>query len=81
MVSNADGYFGRPLKGYRGVTQGNPLYPTIFNVVVDSVIRHWVTVVAPTDAGTVGLGLMIIDLEEYLYAGDGLMSSTYPERL
>ena len=25
------------------MTQGDPLYPTIFNVVVDAVVRHWVT--------------------------------------
>ena len=25
------------------MTQGNPLSPTIFNVVVDAVVRHWVT--------------------------------------
>ena len=25
------------------VTQGGPLSPTIFNVVVDAVVRHWVT--------------------------------------
>ena len=24
------------------MTQGDPLSPTIFNVVVDAVIRHWV---------------------------------------
>ena len=24
--------------------QGDPLYPTILNVVVDAVVRHWVTV-------------------------------------
>ena len=23
------------------MTQGDPLYPTIFNVVVDAVVRHW----------------------------------------
>ena len=28
-----------------GVTQGYPLSPTIFNVVVEAFIRHWVTVV------------------------------------
>ena len=38
MVARAGGYFGIPFKGYRGVTQGNPLYPTIFNMVVDAVI-------------------------------------------
>ena len=25
------------------MTQGNPLSPTIFNVVVDAVVSHWVT--------------------------------------
>ena len=27
--------------GERGVTQGDPLSPTIFNVVVDAVVRNW----------------------------------------
>ena len=31
-------------KGARGVTQGYPLYPTMFNMVVDVVVKHWVTV-------------------------------------
>ena len=33
---------GRPLRGLGGVTQGDPLSPTIFNVVVDAVVRHWI---------------------------------------
>ena len=28
-----------------GVTQGDLLSPTIFNVVVDAVVRHWVMMV------------------------------------
>ena len=47
------------------MTQGDPLSPTIFNVVVDAVIFHWVTVVTPTEAGMGELGLMIIDLAAY----------------
>ena len=31
-------------KGDRGETQGDPLPPTIFNVVVYAGVRHWVTV-------------------------------------
>ena len=27
-----------------GRTQGDPLSPTIFNVVVDAVVRQWVTI-------------------------------------
>ena len=35
------GYYGEPFHRYRGVTQGDQLLPTIFNVVVDAVICHW----------------------------------------
>ena len=43
MVARAGGYYGAAFKGDRGVTQGDTLSPTIFNVVVDVVMRHWVT--------------------------------------
>ena len=35
---------GRILRGFQGVTQGDMLSPTIFNVVVDAVVRHWLKV-------------------------------------
>ena len=51
MVARAGGYYGKALKWERGVTQGNPLSPTIFNVVVDAVVRHWVTsIIADVEA-------------------------------
>ena len=40
MVARAGQYYGTGFKGERGVTQGDPLSPTIFNVVVDAVLRH-----------------------------------------
>ena len=43
MVARAGGYYGNGFKGARGVTQGDPLSYTIFNVVVDVVVHHWVT--------------------------------------
>ena len=61
--------------------QSEPLPPMIFNVVVDAVIRHWVTVVMPKDVVTGGLGLTIIDLAEYFYAHDGLMAFTQTDRI
>ena len=42
MVARAGRYYGEAFKGARGVTQGDPLSPTIFNVVVDTVVRHWI---------------------------------------
>ena len=29
-------------KGFQGVTQGDPLTTTIFNVVIDTAVRHWI---------------------------------------
>ena len=38
------------------MTQGDPLSPTIFNVVVDVVVRHWVAVMVDgaEDRGELG---------------------------
>ena len=40
-----------PFRGERGVTQGDPLSPTIFNVVVDTVVCHWESLVAEREGG------------------------------
>ena len=40
MVARAGGYYGTAFQRERGVTQGDPLPPTIFNVVVDAVVQH-----------------------------------------
>ena len=81
MVARAGRYFGYPFKRYRNVIQGYPLSPKIFNTVVNTVIRHWVALVASTKDGTEVLGLSIQDLVAYLYADDGLVTSTQTERL
>ena len=53
MLAREGGYYGTEFKGGRGVTQGDPLSPTIFAVVVDAMVRHWVTL-AVTEAETRG---------------------------
>ena len=50
--------------------------PTIFNVFVDAITHHWVTVATPTEAGMGGLGLKIIDLAAYFYAENGIVALT-----
>ena len=42
MVTRAGGYYIEAFKGARRVTQDDHLSPTIFNVVVDAVVRHWI---------------------------------------
>ena len=58
------------------MTQGNTLLPTIFNMVVDTVILHWVTVVADTEAGAEGLGASLQELAAYFYVENRLVAST-----
>jgi Reverse transcriptase (RNA-dependent DNA polymerase) len=40
LVPKQGGFYGRPIRSERGVTQGDPLSPIVFNVVVDAVVRH-----------------------------------------
>ena len=44
MVARSGGYYGGAFKVDRKVTQVDMLSPTIFNFVVDAMVRHWVTV-------------------------------------
>ena len=61
MAARAGGYYGASFKGVRGVTQGDPLSPTIFNVVVDAVVRHWLEGLktAKEEKGTKGGGAFL----------------------
>ena len=52
MVARARRYYGTQFKGHRGVTQVDPLYSTIFNMVVDTLICHWVTLVSGVEIRT-----------------------------
>ena len=44
MVAKAGGSYKLDFWEFLGVMQGDPFFPTIFNVVVDAVIIHWVEV-------------------------------------
>ena len=41
LACRASGYYGRVFKAWRGATQGGPLSPTIFNLMVDAIVREW----------------------------------------
>ena len=70
-----------PFKVFRGVTQGDSLSPTIFKVVFDAVLWHWVTVVAEEEAGPEGFGPVVRSLTALFCANDGLLASTRAEML
>ena len=75
MVDRASQYYDPLLQGSHRVTQQYPLSPTIFNMVVDSLIRNWVVIVTGEEAGPVRW------LAEFFYADNGLLSSPQPSRL
>ena len=76
MVARAGGYYGTTFKGARGVTQGDPLSPTIFNVVVDAVVRHWLEGLQTTneEKGATGGG----HFSAVFYADDRMVGATDP---
>ena len=80
MVDKARGYYSPHFKGYRGVTEGDLLLPTIFNIVVKSVIHHQAMVVLVTEVGAEGLGVSVHKLAEYFLLDDGLVMLTQLER-
>ena len=41
LVPRQSGFYGEPFKAERGATQGDIISPTIFNIIVDAVIRVW----------------------------------------
>ena len=84
MVELSGGYFGTPFKGYCGVTQGDSLSPTIFNVVGYAVLQQSVTVKALAEEAvdhdlsrTDGFRRDVQHLSEYFYADNGILVSTW----
>ena len=78
MVARAGGYYRTEFQGARGVTQGYPLYPTIFNVVVDAVVRHWVTVVIAGAEERGERGQESRHQDALFYADDGMVALSDP---
>ena len=59
-------------KVFRGVIQGNPLYPIIFNVVVITVVRHWILLLAGGGGCKYRWGREVQHRSYFFHADDGL---------
>ena len=78
LVCRAGGCYGKPFKSHRGVTQGGPFSPRIFNVMVDAIIREWLRLVLGEEVAKSGLGERIRQFLVAFYADDGLIQSYRP---
>ena len=67
MVAKVGGYHSPPFKGFCRVTKGKPLSTTIFNMIVDAFMHHWVTVVEEEEAGPEVSGRSIERMAVHLY--------------
>ena len=74
MVERAGGYYGTVFGGERGVMQGDLLSPTIFNVVVDAVVRHWVQGVVEKSEAQGETGQEGRHQAALFYANDGMFA-------
>ena len=70
-----EGHTTPPFKGFHGVTQGNPLSPIIFNLIMEPVMNQWVMVIEK-EAIPEGLGWSIQRLLVYFYANNSLITLT-----
>ena len=77
LVCRASGYHGSPFSAKRGVTQGGSLSPTIFNIMVDAIVREWVRQMELAGFNTSD----IRTIAAVFYADDGLVAARNPKVL
>jgi Reverse transcriptase (RNA-dependent DNA polymerase) len=75
FVARQAGYYGRPFQLGRGLTQGDPMSPILFNIVCDAIVRAWLKDVLPGSEATTGLGGRIRDFIACFYADDGMVGA------
>jgi hypothetical protein len=51
VVAKQGGHFGVAFPATRGVTQGDLVSPTIFNIVVDTIVWHWLNIISVGQSG------------------------------
>ena len=76
VFPRASKLFGRPFGTERGVTQGDPVSPTIFNIVVDSMIREVMLELCGHQKAHHGMGWAVGEHNTVLYAGDGRIAGS-----
>ena len=57
VVARQSGYHGEPFKATRGVTQGDIVSPTLFNIIVDAVVRYWFHVLEMDETASPRIGI------------------------
>ena len=59
-------------------SQGGPLFPRLFNIMVDAIAREWMRQVMGPEAAAEGVELEIRKLLACFYVDDGIITSRKP---
>ena len=73
----ASGYYGRIFKAWREVAQGGALSPTIFNLMVDTIVREWMRQLEEKGVDTEDVRQIVA----CFYSDDGLIAARDPSTL
>jgi hypothetical protein len=82
MVCCALGNYGRPFHAGQGMTQGGPLSPKLFNILIDAVVREWLRQLR--DGGIVDpeeLDLLMAAFFAIFYVDDAYLAARDPDFL
>ena len=60
------------------MTQGEPVYPTLFNIIVDSVVRADLQEICGSQEAQLGFGWSTGEHNIFFYADDGRIAGQYP---
>ena len=81
LVCRAQGNYGTPFRARRGVTQGGPLSPTLFNLLVDAVVREWLRTLYGAQVSSEWAAQVRRELFAIFYVDDALVASRDPVTL
>ena len=79
VVTHQNGIHGPKLRASRRMTQGGIALPSLFNLVVESVVRHWMSLAVEDESAThEGLGTTVGQFMGIFYADGGMIRSKDP---
>ena len=73
IVARAGRYYRALFQGFWWVTQEDPLPSTILNLLVDAVVRHWISLATGGKGGHNGWGREVLHRAAFFYVDDGLV--------
>ena len=79
IVLDTDNFPGKEFRTGRGLTQGDPASPMVFNVAVDAVVRAFLDIVCGPQEAQHSLGWAAGESNLIFYANDDRIAGRYHE--